>query len=496
MRRAVLAALGAAALTATTAAALPFKAPRARLKILALELDAAAEILEGDDQSADVILERARLALYRGACDDAVAVLERPGLEDEDEYAHLLQIAKGCARSTAATVVERDEARRIVVRFQDDEDRALFPILADTAQKTRASLVRDLGVELPTIWIDLVRDQFTLAAMTGLPERAAQTTGTVAVAKWGRVIMISPRAASSGYPWLDTLAHELTHLALAQGTLDRAPLWLQEGVAKREETRWREPTPFDQVPPPDAVAWNGIQTGLALPLTGLGPSIAMLPSAEQAAVAFAEVSSFVDFWVESAGPDALPKLVVELRDQIPNGEVSDAIAKVSGQTLAEWDTRWRAHLAAQSPVLRPELRPEAFSGPKVQELGRRLRLGELLLERRHTSAARIQAARAYELYDFDSSVRCLYADTLLGTGAEIEAARLFEQPAAITLPNARWWSLHEHFLTTDALPESRLYAIGHDPFDPPVPCEELPEGEYPADPLRRAICEAAWRVPR
>src|SRR4029079_3031549 len=107
-----------------------------------------------------------------------------------------------------------------------------------------AQLMKDLGVELlKPLRIDLVRDQFTLAEMTGLPEEAARTTGTVAIAKCGRVTMISPRATSNGYPWLDTLAHEMTHLALSRGTRDNAPLWLQEGVAKREETRWREKQP-------------------------------------------------------------------------------------------------------------------------------------------------------------------------------------------------------------------------------------------------------------
>ena len=41
---------------------------------------------------------------------------------------------------------------------------------------------------------------------------------------------------------------------MSQGTLERAGLWLQEGVAKREETRWREPDPFDNMLPADVVA--------------------------------------------------------------------------------------------------------------------------------------------------------------------------------------------------------------------------------------------------
>src|SRR5205085_2857164 len=84
----------------------------------------------------------------------------------------------------------------------------------------------------------------------------------------------SPRAPALGYAWRDTLAHELTHLALSRGTLDRAPLWLQEGVAKREETRWRSALPSDDAVPADLIASIGLAKNLGRPLDGIGPSIA------------------------------------------------------------------------------------------------------------------------------------------------------------------------------------------------------------------------------
>src|SRR5262249_53413253 len=159
---------------------------------------------------------------------------------------------------------------------------------------------------------------------------AAQTTGTVAVAKWGRVTLLSPRASHHGYSWRDTMAHELTHLAVTRATADRAPLWLQEGVAKREEVLWRAPGPFDARPSPDSIALRGIELKLDLPLDKLGPSLAMLPSADAALVAFAEVTSFVQFYAQSAGADALPKLMREIRT---SRTVDDALVRASGADL-------------------------------------------------------------------------------------------------------------------------------------------------------------------
>ena len=247
-----------------------------------------------------VLLERARLAIYELDCDGAAAILARPEVQHAEGGQALADIAHGCQRVTAALAVDRDEARGVEVFWQDEHDRALAPLLIDTVVAARDALTRDLGVDWPRpTRVVVVRDLLSLSAMTGLPYESAQTTGTVAVAKWGRVTLLSPRASHHGYPWRDTVAHELTHLAVTRASRDRAPLWLQEGVAKREEIRWRDPGPFDDRPPPEAVVQRGVELGLGVPLDKLGPSIAMLPSADAATIAFAEVTSFVRFYADS-----------------------------------------------------------------------------------------------------------------------------------------------------------------------------------------------------
>ena len=471
------------------------RAAKARRAILALDFPAAEKILDvGSDEPA-LALERGRLALYRGDCDGAVAFVQRPDLEQTDAGAELLNVSLGCQRATAATQVVRDDARGVVVRLQDEEDRALVFLIADTAARTRDVLERDLGVRLPSpIFVELVRDQFTLSALTGLPEQAAQTTGTVGVAKWGRVTMVSPRAMPHGYAWLDTLAHELTHLTLSQGTLDRAPLWLQEGVAKREETRWREPDPFDGLMPPDAVAALGMSRGLGRPLTALGPSIAMLPTPDEAMVAFAEVASFVQFWAAQVGPEGLPKLVVALRDAQGDLDIDTILTGISGLGLAAWDTRWREHLGTVPSDLPPDLAPGGRI-PNGPEIGRRMRLGELLLERGHSQGAADELARAQTLASYLAPVRVGLALARLALGDKLGAAELVARADDVHQRDGRWWSLHAE-LAELADPLSRWRALGLEPLDPGVACEELPPPELPADEQRRALCEAARRVLR
>jgi len=474
----------------------PFAALRARIAILDLDYDEATKILEGDDDDPAIAIERARLALYRGDCDQAVAHLERPDLGDEDESPHLLSVARGCARSTAATVIESDREHGVVVRFHDDEDRALMPLIVESAVAIRNALERDLGTRLPDpVFIDLVRDQLALSAHTGLPEEAASTTGTVAVAKWGRVMMLSPRAARRGFPWLDTLAHEMTHLVLSQATRDRAPLWLQEGVAKRQETRWRAPDPFDRVPSADAVAAIGIDKGMGLKLTELGPSIAMLPSAEQARVAFAEVSSFVDFWAAEVGADALPKLLATLRNASPGATPSDAIEEVSGLDLAAWDKRWRAHLATVDRTLPAGMAPGDPPPKGAREARRRRRLGVLLEARGHYAEAGTQFRAAFDHAPREPSIRCQLSHNLRLRGESFPAMDLVAHSVDIDYASGRWWSLHGHWHDDDPAASWRR-ALALDPFNPHVACQEFVFGLPPDDATARAICEAARRIPR
>ncbi|HEV8245595.1 MAG TPA: hypothetical protein VGP93_07495, partial [Polyangiaceae bacterium] len=209
--------------------------------ITEIDLERARRLLDhAEADSPAIVFERARLAVYLGECDVAATLLEVPQFLDSKEALQLAELAQSCARATVAGFVLEDEKRGIWLRMQDDADRVLAPFIFDVAARARAALERDLGVDLPRpLRIDLVRDLFSLAAISGLPVTAAETTGTLAVARWGRVNMLSPRATPLGYPWQDTLAHEITHLMLTRASRDQAPLWLQEGIAKREETRWR-----------------------------------------------------------------------------------------------------------------------------------------------------------------------------------------------------------------------------------------------------------------
>src|SRR5690606_16001488 len=188
------------------------------------------------------------------------------------------------------------------------------------------------------------------------------------------------------YGWEDTLAHEITHLALARATRDRAPLWLQEGIAKREETRWRDGRPGDGEPSADSIAYQAMLSGRSVGIDKLGPSIAMLPTPEAASIAYAEVQSFVNYWVERNGEAALRLLFADLK-AIGDGDANAALKSVSGYTLSEWNLMWKKHLLDKAPKAPSATEHGADEAPRGEALARWVRLTDLLHARGHFGAA-------------------------------------------------------------------------------------------------------------
>jgi hypothetical protein len=503
--------------------------------IAGLDFDDARSMLAGASAVAPddprIALERARLAIYELDCDGAAAILARPEVQAVDREQVLGDIARGCQRVTAALVGQRDDDRGIDVRWQDENDAPLAPLLMDTVAAARDALTRDLGVDWPRpTRVVVVRDLLSLSAMTGLPYDNARTTGTVAVAKWGRVTLLSPRANRYGFPWRDTVAHELTHLAVTRATADRAPLWLQEGVAKRQEIRWRPPAPFDERPPPEVVAARGIEHGLGIPLDRLGPSIAMLPSADAAMVAFAEVTSFVRFYVDTAGDRALADLFASLKDgKDPNA----ALVAASGADLKAWDARWRASLesraigavgAARAAGGAPEPAPDGgASGKKnvgagaapwqdpefagaaqgsardLRDVRDRTRLAELLLARRYPEDASKELDRigavGKRVVAADARVRAIHGAALEAVGRLIEAEQVVGDPKSVSSSFGPWWALRGRLAQArgdeDSARASLAEAIAIAPFEPVAACETLDPSVEPGDAKKRALCDAA-----
>jgi hypothetical protein len=306
--------------------------------------------------------------------------------------------------------------------------------------------------------------------------------------------MISPRAIARGYPWADTLAHEMAHLAQTAASADRAPLWLQEGVAKREETRWREPRRFDDFPGSDTIAAIGIEKKMAPPIDKLGGSIALLPTAQQAMIAFAEVASFVRYFVKSTGDGALAELLVRMRTAGPGDYVDESLKGVTGASLSDWSARWVGYLA----TVKHDLPPGTSLGgdlPHEADIRRGLVLGELLRRRAHPQAAKTVLAPAQKLAPFDPLLRHRLAAALFALGESAEAEKLISRMEDVHSEYGPWLSQHGVWLLsqgrTDEAAASFRTGLEQSPLDPEVACEGKLPPSVPETPNKAPLCEAA-----
>ena len=85
----------------------------------------------------------------------------------------------------------------------------------DTLKAATEALEKELGVRMVSpVRLEIYPDADSLARVSTLSVQAIRTTGTIALCKWGRLMIASPRALMHGYPWLDTVAHEYVHLLL------------------------------------------------------------------------------------------------------------------------------------------------------------------------------------------------------------------------------------------------------------------------------------------
>ncbi len=369
------------------------------------------------------------------------------------------------------------------VRYAPGQDEILVPYAVDTLKAAAKALEEELGVKMVSpIRLEIYPDAESLSRVSTLPVEAIRNTGTIALCKWGRLMIASPSALMHGYPWLDTIAHELVHLLLTKASYDRAPVWLQEGLAKFLETRWREPAPsLRQDPASSQLLHAALDADELLSFDQLHPSIALLPSQKAASLAFAQVSSFMATYYAKYGRDGVQQAIYLVSE---GEDAKRALTHVSGSSWKALEKRWKAALAKQprlppARLLRRHLSGEATEQDEVAdvELDRArnfLRLGDLLWTRSRPAAASVEYAKAHAAAPTDPIVASRYARAAIAGDRPKEAI----DPLMRTLYRYPTHAPALSTLATAMFRTSKLglaekaanQAIAQNPFDPQPHC--------------------------
>ncbi len=440
----------------------------------------AEPLLESHPADRNAMLAAGVLRIHEQRYGEAVALIEASDTGDPAGY---LTLARNAREVTKDHV--RFEGERVVVSHPRGKDEVLVPYLVDTLERQRAALERALGsVPSGKLAVEIVNDVKELSKLTTLTEAEIRTSGTVAVCKFNKLILLSPKALLKGYDWQDTAAHEYTHLVLTARSRNQAPIWLQEGLAKWFEDDWRGGG--DPLSPVSAaLVKDAVQKGTLVSFEEMHPSLAKLPSQERAALAYAEVVLAVEKMVQQAGP----KVLATILDQTAEGkDAPDAVAAALGVPFDRFLETWRRHMV-ERPLPRGgehELRRLRFrDDPKhggtwsewaeIQDEKARgfARLGDLMRARGRWAAARIELGKAYDRVGARVPILSdQYALAALQSGQDGLAEKV--------LGEAIGWSpdyaaLHVHLARLLAKREDwkgvrdhLLVANRHDPFDPEI----------------------------
>lgn len=343
---------GALAVAATVALALPAAAQARDPQVAAAEealnawdLPAARDLAEAlrRDHPADPHVAHllGRVLLHQGDYAGAQRLLEEAGAPD-GPGSHL-QVARDTGRITADHL--RQESEHFVFLYPPGKDEILVPWALETLEQAYESISRliDYRPDGPKIRVEVVADATELSQVSTLSLEAIRTTGTIAICKFDKLMITSPKALLRGYGWRDTVSHELVHLFVTRKTRNRTPIWLHEGIAKFLETSWRGEPGLALQLPSQALLRDAVRAKKLIPFEKMHPSIALLPTAEDAALAFAEVFAAMEY-LHGLDAGNIAKVLDGLREGLSDRQ---AVGRLFGGSFARFESGWRQHLASR-----------------------------------------------------------------------------------------------------------------------------------------------------
>lgn len=364
-------------------------------------------------------------------------------------------------------------------------DQVLIPWLAQTLEGAYYNVGYSTGSWPPTpIRVEVYPQSRSLAAVSSLTEEAIETSGTIALCKYNKLMFTSPRATIRGYGWRDTVSHEYVHFAVSHLTGSAVPIWLHEALAKYLEQRWTGNINPHMNPAAEDLLGERVAADNLVTFEQMHPSMAYLPSQEDASTAYAEVFTIMEYMVSRRGRNVIPMLLHTIRE---NDDIEAAIADVMDEPFEVFKRNWMTYLRARNyesipgefqdeialmPDSADDESPDDYENIPVAARDY-LQLGELLRARDMVEA---------------SIVEYRNAETLLGSANPVlqnAMARAYldlndpEHGLTVLAEVSRWYpNFYRTYLLRgeafnrlnrfDEAIESLDHAVGINPFDPAV----------------------------
>jgi len=372
-------------------------------------LQMAQALMLADPEKPEHWLVAARVQHHRGEHLSALALIDAATAAGETVEPYFRGLVETGARLQANA--ETVETKHFSIRYLNKDE-----VVAHYAAPILEAAYLRIGGELEhlpaergeKIVVEIFPDANGLGGATGLSVKEIETSGTIAVCKFHRLMITSPLATMNGYDWGDTLAHEFAHLVISKKSHNTIPIWLHEGIAKYYESLWKGAAGEALSPYSEKLLAEATRKNDFITYEQMHPSMALLPSQEAAALAFAEVFTTIEYVWKKHGADKVPEILERTRDGLP---LDKALRAVLGMGMKKLEKSWHRYLKKRkfTEVAGVQPRRIQLTSNEKQAKGERpletiedrevhnfARLGELLQLRGHHKAAVLEYEKAYE----------------------------------------------------------------------------------------------------
>ncbi len=396
------------------------------------------------DDSADAfnVYLTGKLALMEGRYGDALEKFEAAQSKAPSPiFAHYIEIAKNTRDETKGYVQHTTAGGHFIISTLPGVDEVLVPYAEDALERAYRELTRifDYVPEGP-VRVEIYPTVDVLGAVSPLTVAEIRTSGTIALCKYNRLMVTSPRDLVYGYDWLDTLSHEFIHLLITKKSRNQVPIWIHEGLAKYYEVKWRPEVQPALDRHSEGFLAKAIAGDSLISFEAMSPSMAKLPSQEATATAFAEVWTVIAFLNARKNGDSAAELVKLIGDGHSD---RDAVAKVANIGWDRFEKAWKQYLQQQGfraldaayeqrlLFKGKDTQADELSSIKIERAREFVWLGDRLrLKKRWVAAAKEYEKAKEHVGDKSPLVQGKYGYALLKAGRVAEAASELARPIA------------------------------------------------------------------
>lgn len=303
------------------------------------------DYLQRDEKNPELLELASRTAFFMGQYHEALRFIKSSlelGGDDERKRLFSLFIEQTIE---ATSRLKRYETPHFLIFLDERRDGILISYITEAMENTYKAMALRYGFEPEEkVRIEIFPDIKDFYIASTLSARDIEM-GAVGQAEFGKLMLLSPRALVHGYRWLDALSHEYIHYLIVKMTANRAPIWFHEGLAKYEETRWRN-GPSYLSPSYETLISRALKNQSLISFKRMEPSLVRLDTPEDVQLAYAQAASAIEFTILRVGHDGLKEIMKLMAKKDKKG-AEEPIRELMGLTFDQFEQKWKEFLVSK-----------------------------------------------------------------------------------------------------------------------------------------------------